>query len=82
MKIEWIPVEERLPEVSGEYLVFIKYTTPILQGRGCEDSLAYSAKHKTFNGFDSMDDETASRVAVTNVTHWAELPEPPEGWTL
>ena len=82
MKIEWIPVEERLPEVSGEYLVFIKYTTAILKGRGNEDVLTYSAKHKTFNGYDSMDEETASRVAVTDVTHWAEQPEPPEGWRL
>ena len=82
MKIDWIPVEERLPEVSGEYFVFVKYTIDILHGRGNEDVLTYSAKHKTFNGFDSMDEKTAQRVAVRNVTHWAERPEPPEGWSL
>ena len=82
MKIDWIPVEERLPEVSGEYLVFMKYTTELLKGRGNEDVLVYSAYHKKFNTWDSMDEETVERVAITVVTHWAELPEPPEGWRL
>ena len=82
MKIEWIPVEEKLPEKSGEYLVFTKYSYTNLVGRGSVSVLVYSAKHKKFNTFDSMDDETASRVEITNVVHWAELPEPPEGWRL
>ena len=28
--IEWIPVEERLPEKSGTYLVFLKYEDQVL----------------------------------------------------
>lgn len=80
--IEWIPTKERLPEKSGEYLVFVAYTLDNLKGMGNESVIVYSARHKKFNTFDSMDEETAQRLAFPHVTHWAELPEPPEGWRL
>ena len=82
-KVEWIPVEERLPEKSGVYLVFMKYSDQILlKGMGYHYVVGYSAHHEAFNTFDALDDEKADNLAFKNVTHWAELPEPPEGWTL
>ncbi len=82
-KVNWIPVEERLPEVSGEYLVFLKYEDPILlKGTGYPYVCEYSAHHKAFNVFDGMDEKKAAELAFRSVTHWAELPEPPKGWTL
>ena len=83
MKIEWIPVEERLPEKSGEYLVFMKYEDQtLLKGMGYPYLVCYSARHKSFNTFDCMDDKKAAELAFRKVTHWAERPEPPEGWRL
>ena len=83
MKIDWIPVEERLPEVSGHYLVFMKYDDQtLLKGMGHHYVSGYSAQYKSFNTFDGMDAKDAEELAFKNVTHWAELPEPPEGWTL
>ena len=82
-KVEWIPIEERLPEKSGNYLVFMKYDNQILlKGMGHHYVVGYSAQHESFNTFDGMDDESAAELAFRNVTHWAELPEPPAGWTL
>lgn len=81
--IEWIPVEERFPEKSGTYLVFLKYEDQVfLKGMGYSYLVDYSAKHKAFNAFDGMDEKNAAELAFRRVTHWAELPEPPEGWTL
>ena len=82
-KVNWIPVEERLPEKRGTYLVFIKYEDQVLlKDMGYSSLVDYSAHHKAFNTFDSMDEKKAAELAFRRVTHWAELPEPPEGWTL
>ena len=83
MKIEWIPVEERLPEKSGTYLVFMRYEDQVLlKDMGYHYIVCYSARYKSFNTFDSMDEKKAEELAFKRVTHWAELPEPPEGWRL
>ena len=65
----WIPVTERLPEVSGEYLVTVKWVT----GESDVDVYEYDARHKTWNDGESAGGERA--VA------WAKLPEPYKGVT-
>jgi hypothetical protein len=68
----WIPVQERLPEKEGWYLV---YTAP-------------DKKHRSINkaefckGFEWNNFEPYWRGAGGhwgNVTHWMPLPEPPKG---
>lgn len=61
---EWIPVDERLPEKSGEYIAFTEY--------GFRNTLNYSARHKAFNAFDE-----SSNIAEIHCSHWMPLPEPP-----
>ena len=63
----WIPVTERLPEKSGEYLVTVKWVT----GDCDVDVYEYDARHKTWNDGESAGGERA--VA------WCELPEPYKG---
>ena len=75
--VKWISVDERLPEKSGEYLVFLKYDT--IPDHGYPYIIRYSARHKAFNAFDAQEEPTH---AFNSVTHWAELPCPPEGWRL
>lgn len=64
--MEWISVEDRLPEKSGYYLIFadIDYMGVVL----------YSAKHKAFNAWDGFDNARHS----IDVTHWMPVPEPPK----
>lgn len=76
--VKWIPVKERLPEASGEYLVFNAYSD--YAQRGYLYVIDYSSKHRAFNAFDTQDEELVQKHAFTNVAFWAELPEPPEGW--
>ena len=77
--IEWIPTKERLPEKSGEYLVFIPH--PTLEGRGGVSAVMYSAKNRLFNAFDSQDGPDKYSYDTNRVSHWAEIVTP-EGWTL
>jgi len=65
----WIPVTERLPEKSGEYLVTVKWVT----GESDVDVYEYDARHKTWNDGESAGGERA--VA------WCNLPEPYKGVT-
>lgn len=76
--VKWVPVEERLPETSGEYLVFISYDN--IPECGYPYLIRYSAFHKAFNAFDSQDSSSVKKYAFTRITHWAEIPCPPEGW--
>ena len=62
----WIPVADRLPEESGEYLAITANCV-----YGC---LGYSTKHKAFNASDYIDN-----IAEIACTHWMPLPQPPEG---
>lgn len=63
---QWIPVAERLPEESGEYLA--------ITANGVYCCLGYSTKHKAFNASDYIDN-----VAEIACTHWMPLPQPPKG---
>lgn len=63
----WIPVEQDLPEKSGEYLVTVKWVT----GDSDVDVYEYDARHKTWNDGESAGGERA--VA------WCNLPEPYKG---
>lgn len=67
-KQEWISVDERLPEASGDCLV----ATNI----GGIYQVNYSHRHKTFN---ATDEEDGYKYAMMTVTHWMPLPEPPKG---
>ena len=66
---EWISVDERLPEESGEYLTC-----------RCGDLmtvLRYSKKHKLFNAYDHHEKSYSEQYAIS-VTHWMPLPEAPK----
>ena len=77
--IEWIPTKERLPEKSGDYLVFIPH--PTLEGRGSVSTVMYSAKHHLFNAVDTQKGPDQYSYDTNRVSHWAEIVTP-EGWTL
>ena len=64
---EWIPVDDRLPEESGYYLVFADI--------GRNEVLSYSKKYQAFNAFD----DSYSGSNAIPVTHWMPLPNPPKG---
>lgn len=65
--ILWVPVAERLPEKSGDYLVVTEC--------GVCMTMTYSAMHRAFNAFDS---EETPKVAIA-CTYWMPLPEVPHG---
>lgn len=67
MKSNWIPVSEKLPENSGDYLVTTKSARV--------EMMMFSAKHKKFNTYDKMSDEDAKIFAIS-VIAWMSLPEP------
>lgn len=64
--MEWISVNDRLPEKAGEYLTYT--------AKGSYLVLFYSAKHKLFNVRDYF---TCYENAI-KCTHWMSLPEPPK----
>ena len=63
--LKWIPVTERLPKKSGDYLAYC--------GDGYIGLLPYSTQYKLFNTFDGCGTKHAMAV-----THWMPLPEPPK----
>ena len=67
---KWTSVEERLPEMSGEYLVIVK-------AHGGQSVLNYSAPHKLFNAYDGASSARAKQKAI-EVSYWMPLPEPPK----
>lgn len=64
----WIPVSERLPEESGDYLVAFYW--------GGISKIGYSKKHGEWNNDDSLDHDLAN--AMRDITHWMPLPPKPE----
>lgn len=67
IKMDWIPVAERLPKRSGEVLVCLDY--------GKVDIVTYSAKHKQFNNFDDLSYDEKN-IFSKYVVAWMPLPEP------
>lgn len=63
---DWISVNKRLPEESGDYLVFVE---------GLIENMMYSKRHSTWNATDL---NCHKNYEITTVTHWLPLPEPPE----
>lgn len=68
-KQEWISVDERLPEESGDYLTY---------HNGVISALEYSTKHKLFNAVDSLPEKFSKKHSIM-VSHWMPLPEAPKG---
>lgn len=64
----WIPVKERLPAKSGDYIVMFD---------GICMTVHYSARHKAFNSYDSFDAGESEELSM-DCTHWMPLPEPPK----
>ena len=63
---DWISVNKRLPEESGDYLVFVE---------GMIENMLYSKQHSAWNADDL---NCHKNYEITTVTHWMPLPEPPE----
>lgn len=65
-KPKWIPVQERMPEEEGEYLICdMSYNPP----------LVYSSFCQFHNGEKNFYSTIGDSVADT-LTHWMNLPEP------
>ena len=62
----WIPVSERLPEESGEYLVWAN-----VRPDKDEDPVPFMIMSYFHAFYDNQ-------FIVKNVTHWMPLPEPPK----
>lgn len=65
-KQEWISVDERLPQKSGDYLTYHEH-------RSC-GVLYYNADIKLWNVYYSDD----VRNAIRSITHWMPLPKAPK----
>ena len=81
----WIPVEERLPDVRGKYLISRSakwLTNPIFEVADFANDL-YKVDSYDFpnmkgkSGFYSYDDEWGF-FEIDSITHWMPLPEPPK----
>lgn len=67
--MEWVSVKDRLPEKSCQCLCAGRWT-----GIGTIRMLRFDIKSKKFYDFNGR-----VEYGVSNVTHWIEVPEPPEG---
>ena len=65
----WVRVKDRLPDKSGDY-----YTFGTSLG---VHTLSYSALYKMWNTSDYATEEEAKETAITEVTHWCEIPTAP-----
>jgi hypothetical protein len=63
--MDWIPVQEGLPEGDGAALVF---------ARGIVTIAEWSAKR---GWYPSYRDDAVIGVSAHTITHWMPLPEPP-----
>ena len=60
---EWISVEDRRPDMVGQYLIFVP---------PCYINVAF------YNGFDWVIDEEEYCFEARDITHFMSLPEPPK----
>ena len=80
-QMRWIPVEERLPEERGQYIVFVdvdgKVTTDFYWV--CEDIKRWLSYNGGFNAFyiDPYSSKPTREPPYPRVTHWMPLPPGP-----
>lgn len=79
-QIRWIPVEERLPEEQGQYIVFVdgKVTTDFYCV--CNDIKRWLCYDGRLNAFyiDPYSSKPTREPPYPRVTHWMPLPKPPK----
>ena len=68
--VNWISVEERMPEREGYYLVY-----------SCGDYEIAKFRKGKFHIWEQDAFESMDWRPTTLITHWMPLPEPPEGVT-
>lgn len=84
---KWISANERLPEQTGEYIVFLKASKKWIDaGEDVSYTTAmwFVKEQKIWKEMNGDDSYNAVLPAVDtdwacSVTHWCELPEPPKG---
>ena len=78
-KQEWISVDERLPEESGEYLVFwqddYESRMCVVYYEANYDGHTYEMKGRTVW---FVCDRDYGDLEIENITHWMPLPQPPK----
>ena len=78
-QMRWIPVEERLPEEQGQYIVFVdgKVTTDFYWV--CEDIKWWLSYNGGFNALyiDPYSSKPKREPPYPRVTHWMPLPPSP-----
>lgn len=67
---EWISVKDKLPEVSGDYMVW----DPVAK---IVQIVHYSKKHNLWNSRDYYSEEEKARFSIDTITHWQPVPAPP-----
>lgn len=79
-QMRWIPVEERLPEEQGQYIVFVdgKVTTDFYWV--CEDIKRWLSYDGGFNALyiDPYSSKPKREPPYPKVTHWMLLPAAPK----
>ena len=79
-QMRWIPVEERLPEKQGEYIVFAdgKVTTDMYIV--CDEIERWLHYDGSLNEFyiDPYSSKPTREPPYPKVTHWMPLPQPPK----
>jgi len=68
---EWISVEDELPAITGEYLVFVR-----LYGGSCYINQYSNLLGKFRDEYSGQDDWL--EYEHKDITHWMPLPTPPE----
>lgn len=79
MKIEWINVEDRLPELEQSVLLFDDWLTVDKENRK-DIRIGYLSEirtSKSINGIINKLEWSGTEFAF-NITHWMPLPEPPK----
>lgn len=70
--MEWISIKERMPENEGRYLILSTFHEP------CISNDKIVRKHIPFVSNYTIDKGWMSRIPAYDITHWMEIPEPPE----
>lgn len=67
--IEWHKPTEKLPEKSGEVLIYSAH---------CVQTVIYSSKWQLFNSHDDYHTENSAKQFAIYPQYWAEFPELPK----